>query len=224
MQAELFTVLVVTLFMIGLILVANRKLANFDAEDKPKGLVLLVIMYVEAILNITIPVMGEKNGRYMAGYIGSVFMYILLSNWSGLLGFNTSTSNYSVTLALALITWVLIQATSIKTNGLKGYIKGFFEPFAFFVIPNIFGTIAPLISLSLRLFGNVLAGMMIMSTVYTLTGTLSGLIPVIGKFDIVGVFIAPWLHLYFDLFSGFLQAFLFISLTTIFIASELEEE
>ncbi len=224
MQAELFTILVVTVFMIGLILVANRQLVNFDAEDKPKGLVLLVIMYVEAILNITIPVMGEKNGRYMAAYIGSVFMYIVLSNWSGLLGLSTSTSNYSVTLALALITWVLIQASSIRTNGIKGYIKGFFEPFPFFVVPNIFGTIAPLISLSLRLFGNVLSGVMIMSTVYTFTATLSGVIPVVGGFDFVGVFLAPVLHLYFDIFAGFLQAFLFISLTTIFIASELEEE
>lgn len=224
MQAELFTILVVSSVLIGVIMFANKKIVAYEYGEKPSGIVLYAITYVESILSITVPVMGEKNGKKMAGYIGSVFIYILLSNWSGLLGFNSPTSNYSVTLALALITWVAIQVVKIKSIGFKGYIADFFQPFAFFVIPNIFGTVAPLISLSLRLFGNVLSGMMIMTMLYSFTGWLSGLIPVIGGFDFFGVLIAPWLHMYFDLFSGFLQAFLFISLTTIFIAIEMKEE
>ncbi len=224
MQAELFTILVVFCVLIFIIMRANKQLAAYKHGDKPKGLALYSMMYVDSILSITVPIMGEKNGRIMAGYIGSVFIYILLANWSGLLGFKTPTSNFSVTLALALITWVAIQVVKIKSIGFKGYIKDFFEPFAFFVIPNIFGTVAPLISLSLRLFGNVLSGMMIMTMLYSFTGWLSGLVPVIGGFDFFGVLIAPWLHMYFDLFSGFLQAFLFISLTTIFIAIEIQEE
>lgn len=224
MQAELFTILVVFCVLITVIMMANKKLVAYQHGDKPKGLALYAIMYVESILSITVPVMGKKNGRYMAGYIGSVFIYILVSNWSGLLGFSTPTANFSVTLALALVTWVAIQVVKMKSVGVKGYVKDFFEPFAFFVIPNIFGTVAPLISLSLRLFGNVLSGMMIMTLLYSFTGWLSGLVPVVGGFDFFGVMIAPWLHMYFDLFSGFLQAFLFVSLTTIFIAIELEEE
>lgn len=224
MQTELFSILVVFVFLVSLIFLANKSLKAYQEGEKPKGIALYAMMYVEAILSITEPVMGKRRGRIMAGYIGSVFIYILVSNWSGLLGFSAPTSNYSVTLALALITWVAVQAVQIIENGFGGYLKGFMEPFPFFVIPNIFGTIAPLISLSLRLFGNVLSGTIIMTLLYSFTGWLSGFIPVVGQFNFVGVFVAPWIHLYFDLFSGFLQAFIFISLTTIFIATELEEE
>ena len=63
-----------------------------------------------------------------------------------------------------------------------------------------------------------------MTMFYSFTGWLSGHIPLIGGFDFIGVIVAPWLHLYFDLFSGFLQAFLFISLTSIFIAVEYKED
>lgn len=224
MQTELFSILVVFVFLVSLIFLANKSLKAYQEGEKPKGIALYAMMYVEAILSITEPVMGKKRGRIMAGYIGSVFFYILVSNWSGLLGFSAPTSNYSVTLALALITWVVVQAVQIYENGFGGYLKGFLDPFPFFVIPNIFGTIAPLISLSLRLFGNVLSGTIIMTLLYSFTGWLSGFIPVVGQFNFVGVFVAPWIHLYFDLFSGFLQAFIFISLTTIFIATELEEE
>ena len=63
-----------------------------------------------------------------------------------------------------------------------------------------------------------------MTMLYSFTAWVSGFVPVVGGFDLFGVIIAPWLHLYFDIFSGFLQAFLFISLTTIFIAIEFEEE
>lgn len=224
MQTELITILVVFVVLVALIFWANKALTSYEEGEKPKGIVLYATMYVEAMLSITVPVMGEKKGRLMASYIGSAFIYILVSNWSGLLGFSAPTANFSVTLALALITWVAVQVVQIIENGFKGYLKGFFEPFAFFVIPNIFGTVAPLISLSLRLFGNILSGTIIMTLLYSFTGWLSGFVPVVGKFNFVGVFIAPWIHLYFDLFSGFLQAFLFISLTTIFIATELEEE
>lgn len=224
MQNEIYSILLISTVLAILIFWAHKNLKTYESGEKPKGIALYAILYVEAILSITEPVMGKKKGRMMAGYIGSVFIYILISNWSGLLGFSPPTSNFSVTLALALVTWVSIQVAKISSNGIKGYLKDFMQPFAFFVIPNIFGAIAPLISLSLRLFGNVLSGAMIMSLLYSFTGWLSGLIPLVGGFDFFGVLIAPWLHLYFDLFSGFLQAFLFISLTTIFIGIEFKEE
>lgn len=224
MQVEVISIIFITLILIGVIMHANRQLQRYQAGLKPTGIVLLAISYVEAMLNITVPVMGKRQGQMMAGYIGSVFIYLLLSNWSGLFGLKSPTATLSVTLALAFITWVVIQATKIHTNGIKGFIAGFFQPFFFFVIPNVFSMVAPLISLSLRMFGNVVAGSMIMSMFYSFTGWLSGQVPLIGGFDFIGVLLAPMLHLYFDIFSGFLQAFLFISLTTIFIGIEQKEE
>lgn len=224
MQTEVYSIIFISLLMIGYIMLTHKRLINYEEGTKPKGLVVLAIAYVEAMVNITEPVMGKKRGRAMAAYVGTIFMYILLSNWAGLFGIKNPTANFSVTLALALITWMSIQYTKIKANGVKGFVMDFFEPFPFFVIPNIFSMFAPLISLSLRMFGNVLSGTIIMSMFYSFTAWLSGAIPIVGGFDFMGVVLAPWLHLYFDIFSGFLQAFLFISLTTIFIGIEYKED
>lgn len=224
MQNEIYSIIFITFVIVAFIFLTKRKLDKYEYGSKPSGLVLYAITYVQAILAITEPVMGKKRGKAMAAYIGAVFIYILLSNWSGLFGLKNPTANYSVTFALALVTWLSIQITKLHENGVKGYLSDFFKPFFFFVIPNIFSTVAPLISLSLRMFGNVLSGTIIMTMLYSFTGWISGMVPVVGAFDFVGVVIAPWLHLYFDIFSGFLQAFLFVSLTTIFIGIEYKED
>jgi F-type H+-transporting ATPase subunit a len=103
-------------------------------------------------------------------------------------------------------------------------LHGFIEPFPPFIIMNFFGTIAPLISMSLRIFGNITAGGVIMTLFYAFTGFLSSTIPMIGGFDFVGVIAAPIFHAYFDVFAGFIQTYIFIMLTTIFIGNELPQE
>jgi F-type H+-transporting ATPase subunit a len=78
--------------------------------------------------------------------------------------------------------------------------------------------------LSLRLFGNIMSGSIIMTLVYALAAYVSGFIPLLGRINIVGIFLAPMLHVYFDLFAGLIQTFIFITLTTIFIGNELTQE
>ena len=223
-QSEQVSILIIT-FVLGISFwLINKKLKSLNGDESPGRFTAAVIAYVKWIDSYTIDAMGKEYGRKYSAYISSIFIYILVANLSGLVGLAAPTQNWSVTLILAGITWLSIQYVSIRTNTFKGYLKGFLEPFTFFVIPNIFGQIAPLISLSLRLFGNIVAGSTIMSLLYTFLGWISGFIPVIGEFNILGVFVAPILHLYFDLFSGFLQAFLFISLSMIFIGVETPQE
>lgn len=219
-QIEQVSILIISFLIIGLIFYFNRQFQKLQAKQRPSPFVTAVIKYVEFISNYTLETMGPHYGPKFAAYIGIVFIYLIISNISGLFGVQAPTANYSVTLVLALITWLAIQLVSIKENGLKGYLAGFADPFAFFIVPNIFGTIAPLVSLSLRLFGNITAGSAIMSLFYMFTAWLSQFIPVVGDFNFVGAVLAPVFHLYFDLFSGFLQAFLFISLSMIFIGNE----
>ena len=223
LAAEQVSIIVVTLIISTIILLLSKKVKSLDVKDNPRGILQLGILYVDTMHNMIITNMGAKHGPKFSAYLGSVFIYLLLANTVGLLGFEAPTSSLSVTLVFALITWLLIQGVSINQNGLKGYIKGFFEPFFPFVIPNIFGAIAPLISLSMRLFGNVLSGGIIMSMLYAFTGWLSSFVPVIGGINIFGVIIAPIIHLYFDLFAGFLQAFLFMTLTSILVSVEFTE-
>lgn len=222
MQVEVISILILTVVLCLVFYFAGRTLKSLDPMKPVSGFALKAVLYVETITNYTVDNMGEKHGKRMAAYIGSVFIYILLANMMGLLGLSAPTSTLSVTLVFAIITFCLIQYAKIDMNGFKGYIKSFFEPFFLFVIPNFFGAIAPLISLSLRLFGNVLSGTVIMTMLYSFGAWVSGFIPLFG-FNWFGVIIAPMLHLYFDLFSAFLQAFIFISLTSILIAVEYQD-
>lgn len=223
-QIEQISILVITIALGVAFWLISKQFRDFGRKDKPNRLVAAVIAFVQWLNEYTISAMGRHYGPKFSAYIGSIFIFILVSNLSGLVGLQPPTANFSVTLALTLITWIGIQVISIKTNGIKGYLAGFAEPFAFFIIPNIFGQLAPLVSLSVRLFGNVIAGATIMSMLYSFTAWASSFIPIIGNFNFIGVGIGSILHLYFDVFSGFLQAFIFISLTIIFIGVETPQE
>lgn len=223
-QIEQVSILVVTIVLAIAFWQISKQFKEFRENKEPNRLIAAIIAFASWINNYTIDAMGEYYGPKFSAYIGSAFIYILVSNLSGLVGLQPPTANFSVTLALTVITWLAIQVVSIKTNGVKGYLANFAEPFAFFIIPNIFSQIAPLISLSVRLFGNIIAGATIMSLLYAFTGWISSIVPVIGNFNFMGVVVAPILHLYFDLFAGFLQTFIFISLSIIFIGVEAPQE
>ena len=223
-QVEVFAILLIVSFVFLFLFFVNRALKNTDVTQKPKGLVLIVLIYYKFMLQLTVDNMGKKAGRVYAPYIATIALFMVISNLSGLIGLAQPTANLSVTLSLALISWILIQSTKFRTQGYKAYFHGFIEPIPPFIIPNFFGTIAPLISMSLRLFGNITSGGTIMTLVYVFTEFLSSFVPLIGGFNFVGVIVAPVLHFYFDVFSGFIQTYIFIMLTTIFVGNELPQE
>ena len=220
-QTAVFSIIIVTAFLALLLLFINRKLKAFDPLSEPKGVVLLMIMFAETIDNMVKGKTNERLAKFLTPYIMSVAAYIFFANIAGLFAIEAPTSNYSVTLILAAITCILIEVCSAKERGSKGYIKSWFEPLAPFVILNVMSKLSTLLSLSLRLFGNILSGSILMSVIYQMLGSISKMIPFIGKFNIVGVLVAPVLHFYFDLFSGVMQAFIFITLTIAFIGKEL---
>lgn len=223
-QAEVVSIAIVTLVCALIFIYLGSKVKKLDLKEKPGRMANLAIQFVSGFRNLTISSIGERFGPAYAPYITVLFFYLSLANMAGLFGLNNPTANYSVTLSLALISWILFQRAKIKYSGLWPTIKGMFEPIFLFFIPNFFGLIAPLISMSLRLFGNVLSGKIIGSLLYMFTGWLSSLVPVIGNFNFVAMVLAPPIHFYFDVFSALLQAFLFISLTMVFIAVELPSE
>lgn len=224
MQVEVITIVAITAFLCALSIVVGKKIEATSAEEKPKGLVLLSCWFVEIIDNNVLSVCNEKYKKHLSPYIGSIALFIFFSNIIGLLALPSPTSNYSVTLSLALITWITIQTVSIRENGIGSYLHGFIEPIVPFIIPNFFGKIAPLISMSFRLFGNVLSGSIIMSLLYSFTLYLSQLLFGPTSFNVFGPIIAPVLHAYFDIFSGFIQTFIFITLTMVFIGNEIPQE
>ena len=227
-QPQLPVIIGLTIFIVISLKLINRKLEEFDPLQKPTTLVLLCVMLVEFFDGFVCDIVTEKRGKVLAPYLCSVGIYILLSNYMGLLGLETPTKNWSVTLVLAAITFIWIQKTDIECSGIKSYIHAFFEPVFLFLVPNFFGTIAPLLSMSLRLFGNLLSGTIIMDLVYQLGNIVSnffwGIFGLKDIFNFIGPAIAAPLHVYFDLFSGFMQAYIFIMLTAVFIGNKIPDD
>lgn len=218
----------IALTILGIII--GNKVKKADYLEKPKGLVFFAVVFVEWIDNMVESTVNKKYAIWLSPYIGSISIYLVVSNLSGLFGFNQPTRNFSVTLTLAILTWIMVQWTAIKEIKISGYFKSFVEPFAFLLIPNFFGKIAPLISLSMRLFGNILSGSIIMALLYAFASYCSNAIANlftgggVEVFNFLAPIIAPALHGYFDVFAGLIQMFIFITLTMVYITNEIPNQ
>lgn len=191
--------------------VSYRAVKRTDPYGKPSKFVASLEMLVQGVDGLVVSNMGKKHGPKFANYIGTLACFILLSNISGLLGLRAPTADYGVTFPLALITFVLIQFNGFRYQKL-GKVKGWFEPIFFFFPINIVGDLATPVSMSLRLFGNIVSGTIML-------GLLYGLLPWWGTL----VWPAA-LHAYLDLFSGAIQTFVFCMLTMVFVSDAIGEK
>lgn len=184
--------------------IVNRKIEKAKSDEAPSGFLNLIELLVESVDGLVESTMGKHNMKF-APYIFTLIVFLVVANLFGLTGLTPPTSDYSVTLGLALVTFVLTQYWAWKNGGgIVGYIKGYGEPMPLLAPLNIIGELSNPISLSFRLFGNIMSGGIIMALVYSAAGYFAP-------------FIAAPLHIYFDLFAGALQAFIFIMLSMIFI-------
>jgi len=194
-------------------IIGNIALRHADPYKAPSKFVNILELLVETIDNLTKTNMGEEHGWKFSNYIGTLFAFVLFANISGLLGFRAPTADYGTTLGLALITFVLIHYNGFKYQKIK-HITKLFDPVLLTPI-NIIGEFATPMSMSLRLFGNIMSGTVMLGLIY-------GLLPKIGL--AIGSPILAALHGYFDIFSGAIQSYVFCMLTMVFIAQNFEEE
>ncbi|WP_154888654.1 F0F1 ATP synthase subunit A [Longibaculum muris] len=214
LQVELVFSLIIITALCLFFIYAGKKVMAADPLEKPKGIVLVCETGVEMVYNYMKSIMPSQFEKSYYPYFAMLFVYLIVANLSGLIGFDAPTSNYSITLAMTLITFILIQYNAFKKKGGLTYIKELVWP-----PTNILSAISPLISLSMRLFGNILSGTILMGLVYQFTGWLSGMIlPV----NFLGPILAPVLHAYFDVFAGCIQTLVFVTLSSILIAIEAE--
>ena len=148
-------------------------------------------------------------------------MFLLLGNLIGLFGLRPITADINITFALASITFFLIQYSAIKNRSFKGYIKNMSQPYVFMLPINLIGEIAFPISLSFRLFGNITGGTIIMMLAYSGLEKLSAIVSEKIPFFMIAAPIP--LNMFFDIFEGVLQAFIFTMLTMVFIAHGIPE-
>lgn len=169
---------------------------------------------VSTVYGLVEDTMG-RHWRSFAPYIAALFTFSITGSLVSMLGLRSVTADFNAPLTWALVTFVFIHGTNIRTHGLGGYLKGYVDPVPVMLPINILSELSTPVSMSLRHFGNVVSGMVITSLLYF---ALSAVTKAIGvAFLTIGV--PAVLSLYFDLFSGFMQAFVFIMLTMAYISN-----
>ena len=200
--------LIVVLALIGIAFVINRVMLR--ATEVPGAMQNVAELIVEKLDGVVKGGMGKSAHKFM-NYIGTVFIFILICNISGLFGLRPPTADYGVTLPLGLITFTLIHFNKFKYQKVSGVIKGLCDPWPFWAPINMIGDIAVPISLSLRLFANVLSGTVMMALVY-------------GLLSVIAIGWPAILHVYFDLFSGAIQTYVFCMLTMTYISDAIGDK
>ena len=213
------TLLVATVLLIILALVVSRKITK-----RPSGLQVIAEKLITMLYNLVEEVMGKHNLKY-APYIGTLFLSSLTCTLLGMTGIlRAGTADLSVTLAWALVTTGMVWYNSIKANGFGGWLKGFTEPIVVMTPMNIVSEVAQPISMAFRHFGNMAGGSVLNALIYAALSGLSSLVfgwipGIVGEIPFLTAGIPAILSIYFDLFSGFVQAFVFCLLTMVYVGT-----
>ena len=215
----------VSLLAVTILLMILAKLATRNLTKRPGRFQVIVEKLVNMLYGLVEDTMGKHNLKF-APYIGTLFLCSLFGSLIGTTAiFRSTTGDLSVTLAWALVTTGMVWYTNIKTFGFKAWLKGFTEPIVVMTPMNIVSEIAQPLSMAFRHFGNVAGGSVLTSLIYAALAVASKLIFGWLPAWLVEVFppvlqagVPAFLSLYFDFFSGFVQAFVFCLLTMVYVA------
>ena len=198
------SVVVTWIIMAVLVLISILATRNLKVLNPGKGQMMLE-MAVSSLHNMVSGMVGENGQKYVP-YLMTVLVYIGFANIIGLFGFKPPTKDLNVTIALAVMSIVLIEAAGIIARGTKGWIKSFAQPVAIMTPFNILEIVIKPLSLCMRLFGNVLGAFVIMELIK----------------QVVPVALPVPFSLYFDIFDGLIQAYVFVFLTSLFVKEAIE--
>jgi F-type H+-transporting ATPase subunit a len=165
-------------------------------------------LLVTQFYGLTEEALGKRYAKTYAPMICALFIFLLLSNWLGILPhLEEPTRDLNTPLGLGIMGFVVAHYVGIREKGFKVYIRSYFEP-VFFLMPlNLIGELAKIVSISFRLFGNIMGGAIIILVVSHLC---------------FSVLLPPFLNAFFGLFVGTIQAFVFTMLTVVYISVQLK--
>lgn len=198
-------IVMAVLIIVSFILTRKMKLIP---ESKRQNLVEL---FVEFISNFTKDIIGHR-AKHFVPYIGTVFLFLAFANAISIFnvipnfGIRPPTRDINVTLSMALMSVIVVAYAGIRFKKVSGWLRSYIEPIPLVLPMKILENLIRMLSLSFRLFGNVLGAFIIMEIIYIL-------MPIV---------LPAGMSIYFDLFDGILQAFIFIFLTTIYISEAVE--
>ena len=193
-------VIMAVLLILSLVLVRNLKVENPGKKQLFSG-IRSKFLFQDFFMGI----LGEEGKRYIP-YLMSTVIYIGIANIAGVFGFTPPTKDMNVTIALSLMSIILIEYSGFHKRGLKGFLHSFAEPVPIMLPINILELAIRPTSLCMRLFGNVLGSFVVMKLL---------------EFICPAILPLPF-SLYFDFFDGFIQAYVFVFLTSLFIKEAIE--
>lgn len=196
---------VVTWIIMAVILILCLILTRGLRVENPSKKQVILEMGVSSLCNFFDDTLGEAGGRY-GPYLMSVLIYVAFANLIGIIGFKPPTKDINVTIALSVMSIILIEAACIKAKGGLGWLKSKAEPMAVLAPINFLEILIRPLSLCMRLFGNVLGSFIIMEL---LKLVVPAVVPAVAS-------------LYFDIFDGLIQAYVFVFLTSLFLKEGIE--
>ena len=165
-------------------------------------------LIVSLLYELTEDALGKDLAKAYAPLICALFMFLLLSNWLGIIPhLEEPTKDLNTTLGLGIMGFLIAHYAGIKSKGFKAYIKEYFQPIFFMMPLNLIGELAKIVSISFRLFGNIMGGSIIILVVSYLT---------------YSVILPPFLYAFFGLFVGTIQAFVVTMLTVVYISVQVK--
>ena len=200
-ESVVVTWIIMAVLILGaFLLTRNLKVHNISKRQA------FVEWVVTKLTGMVKGMVGEK-GRAFVPYLTTIMLYVGLANICGIFGFKSPTKDLNVTAVLAIMSIVLVEAAGIYYLGVKKWLHKFAEPIAVVTPINILEVFTRPLSLCMRLFGNVVGAFVIMELIKTITHNI--VLPAV-------------FCLYFDLFDGLLQAYVFVFLTSLYIREEIE--
>ena len=198
---------VVSWIIMAVFLIAGILLTRgLKVEGKLSKRQLFIEMCVDKMRAFFHDVMGPDGDRYIP-WMMTVAVYIGACNMCGIFGFKSPTKELNVTLGLALTSIILVQYAGIHKKGTKGWLKSVAKPVPIVLPINLLELVIKPMSLCFRLFGNIIGAFIIMKLIES----------------VVPVAIPVALSLYFDIFDGFIQAYVFVFLTSLYIQEAIED-
>lgn len=195
---------IVIALLVILALILRRSLRQ-NVDEKPNRVQALLDALIDLIKSqLTSSFSSQELAQELFPFIGTLFMFILVSNWISVIPyFESPTKDLNVTFSFGLLVFFMSQFFAIRRKGGRKYFKRFIEPYPFMLPLNIVGEMAKPLSHSFRLFGNMFGGAIMLSIVYMFPLTAFG-IPLIPT-------------LFYGLFEGMIQAFVFSILAVAYI-------
>ena len=199
---------IVMRWIVFALLIVLGLFASYKRNILPRPIQALGELIVSLLYDLTEDALGKELAKTYAPLVCALFMFLLLSNWLGIIPhLEEPTKDLNTTFGLGIMGFFIAHYAGIKSKGFKAYIKEYFQPIFFMMPLNVIGELAKIVSISFRLFGNIMGGSIIILVISHL---------------IYSLVLPPLLYGFFGLFVGTIQAFVFTMLTIVYISVQVK--